>query len=142
MVDAPRFGGFPDGFSSSDSGCALLAGMPIAVTFYHTLYFNYSASCLIQVQEQSWYAVSLNRKQKRSWAVQHGFPVVFTKLSTPLPHPCHLKRLSCPCPFLPCSHLPESMLVMLLDALGGQLLATAQQVSVELQRPLDQLRPW
>lgn len=37
--------------------------------------------------------------------------------------------------------LPDGMLVMLLDALGGQLPATAQQVSVELQRRLDQLRP-
>lgn len=37
--------------------------------------------------------------------------------------------------------LPDSMFVMLLDALGGQLPATAQQVSVELQRLLDQLCP-
>lgn len=34
------------------------------------------------------------------------------------------------------------MLVMLLDALGWQLLATAQQVPVELQWPLDQLCSW
>lgn len=37
--------------------------------------------------------------------------------------------------------LPDGMLVMLLDALGGQLPATAQQISVELQRRLDQLCP-
>ena len=90
-----------------------------------------------------WFLVALTRLPP--------LPLTATRETIPAPRslppalrwvPYHGNHPPHPKPSTHCSHLPDCMSVMLLDALGGQLSTTAQQVSVELNWPLDQLCPW
>lgn len=138
-----------------------MAGMPVKMMLCLTLYFNYLFSCLIQALAQSCCAGCILFPEQKP---ERGAGLTSTAFRWLLwnchPQPHHRKNHPCPLPLAPnpvigpllqeaphpkpsgpYSHLPDSMLIMLLDALGWQLPATAQQVSVELQRPLDQLCP-